>query len=164
MKKANWSVGDAVKILHHENPALYIHLHRTTVWKWKTKNKKCWSEKTLENVENRHALAGSGQASALTKYPELVTAIKTILNSLRASGFVVNVPIAHSIMIGLIHEKNPEALTPYFRCSECYVHSFLQAVMNWSIQVGTQAAHQQKLFWAQEDLRSPSPLRQPEAS
>ncbi|KAE9388862.1 hypothetical protein BT96DRAFT_1003805 [Gymnopus androsaceus JB14] len=25
-------------------------------------------------------------------------------------------------------------------------------------------AHQQKLFWAQEDLRSPGPLRQPEAS
>lgn len=141
MKKADWSAGDAAKILHCESPALYTYLHHATIWKWKAKDDKRWSEKALKNVETRHALVGSGQVGALTKYPELVVAaIKTVLNGLCTSGFIVNVLIARSIMIGLIHERNPEVLTPSFRCSERYVRSFLQAVMNWSIRVGTRAA------------------------
>ncbi|KAJ4463620.1 hypothetical protein C8R41DRAFT_927307 [Lentinula lateritia] len=93
MKKADWSAQDAVKALQRDNPTLYEHLHCGTVWKWKEKDARAWSEKTREKVKNHHALLGSGRAGALTKHPELVEEIKTTLSSLCTSGFVwENIP------------------------------------------------------------------------
>ncbi|GAW10512.1 DDE superfamily partial [Lentinula edodes] len=140
MKKADWSAQDAVKALQHDNPTLYKHLHRGTVWKWKEKDTRAWSEKTREKVKNHHALLGSGRAGALTKHPELVEEIKTTLSSLRISGFVVNVPIARSLMLGLIEQHAPLLITPSFTCSEYFVRDFLQSIMSWSLRVGTRAA------------------------
>ena len=41
------------------------------------------------------------------------------------------------------------------------IDCLLKLVPLWALD---SSQHQQKLFWAQKDLMSPSPLRQPEAS
>lgn len=89
---------------------------------------------------NRHALVGTGRVGALAKFPALVLEIKKSLQALRTAGLVVTVTIARSVMLSLIPQRNPEALTEHFRCTESYVCTFLQSIMDWTPRVGTQAA------------------------
>lgn len=60
MKKAEWSAGEAVKILQRERPELYSSLHRGTVWKWKEEGQNKWSHATEAKIQKRHALLASG--------------------------------------------------------------------------------------------------------
>ncbi|THU78946.1 hypothetical protein K435DRAFT_586887, partial [Dendrothele bispora CBS 962.96] len=140
MVRALWSPQGAVKILQRENHDLFQHLHRGTVNRWKTPQKHEWSEKTLQNVRRHHAILGSGRSGALAKFPELTDEIKTTLLNLRKSGMIVNVPIARSIMLGIIRSRYPHVLTPHFQCTEQYVRDFFQSIMNWSPRTGTRAS------------------------
>ncbi|THU80666.1 hypothetical protein K435DRAFT_600201, partial [Dendrothele bispora CBS 962.96] len=140
MVQADWQAGYAVKILQREHPVLFRHMHRGTIWRWKKKDERTWTERTLINVRNHGTLLGSGRAGALSKFPDLINEIKSTLLDLRKSGMVVNVPIARSIMLGIIQEKCPQALTPHFKCSESYVRDFFQAIMNWAPRAETRAA------------------------
>lgn len=58
--KVAWSPQALVNVLQRENPVMYRKLHQSTVTKWMDSSKKGWSEATVENVERRHALAGTG--------------------------------------------------------------------------------------------------------
>jgi hypothetical protein len=53
----------------------------------------------------------------LANYPDIVKEIKSQLQALRTSGLVVNVLIAHSIMLAIIKQQQPDLLTR-FKCSE----------------------------------------------
>ncbi|KAG6863222.1 hypothetical protein C0993_012433, partial [Termitomyces sp. T159_Od127] len=139
MQCHGWSTGDAAKALQRDQPELFKHLHRGTIFKWVAPSKREWSDQTKKHVENRHALAGSGRAGVLTKHPNLIQKIKTTLQDIRISQLPVGVPTARAIMIALIEENNAGLLNGHFRCSECFVHAFLQSVMNWSPWKATQA-------------------------
>ncbi|KAG6877107.1 hypothetical protein C0992_010825 [Termitomyces sp. T32_za158] len=138
--KHNWSPGDTVKALKRDNQELFEQLHRATVWKWLGESKREWSEQTMKNVGNRHALVGSGRVSALTKHPEIVRDIKKTLQDIRTAHLPVSVAVARSIMIAIIKEKNKHILSASFKCSEQFVRAFLQTVMYWSPRKATRAA------------------------
>ncbi|KAJ3745113.1 hypothetical protein DFH05DRAFT_1460002 [Lentinula detonsa] len=140
MRRAGWSSQGAVDILQRERPELYSSLHRGTIHRWKKEGENDWSERTWAKIMNRHALVASGRAGALTKFPDLISEIKSALEGLRTSGLVVNVQIARSIMLSLIQKNHPEILTSQFRCTESYVRTFFQSVMDWTPRVGTRAA------------------------
>jgi hypothetical protein len=53
----------------------------------------------------------------LANYPDIVKEIKSQLQALRTSGLAVNVLIAHSIMLAIIKQQQPDLLTR-FKCSE----------------------------------------------
>ncbi|THU77489.1 hypothetical protein K435DRAFT_877775 [Dendrothele bispora CBS 962.96] len=140
MIKADWSSEGAVKILQRDVPHLFKHIHRGTIYRWKVKGEREWKVKTLEKVKLHHAILGSGRTGALTKYPHITDEIKSTLLDLRRSGMIVNVPIARSIMLGIIKKRCPSLLNSEFQCSERYVRQFFQAVLNWSPRAGTRAA------------------------
>ena len=119
-KKGLWSPQAITTILQRDHPTLFKQLNRGTVYRWISPLGQSWSSKTLENVSNRHALAGSGQAGILTRYPRVVERAKGTLLGLRKSGVPVNVLIGRGIMLAIIQEENPELLSK-FTCSE--VHS-----------------------------------------
>ncbi|KAF9218369.1 hypothetical protein BS17DRAFT_873587 [Gyrodon lividus] len=52
------------------------------------------------------------------------------------SGLPINVVVACSIMLAVIHAQAPELLTK-FKCSEKFVRSFFDSVLNWTPQNGT---------------------------
>ena len=116
-KKAHWSPAGIVKMLNRDQPALFKHLNRGTVHRWLSKSGNGWSDQTLANVANRHALAGSGRVGVLTPYLEIVKEIKTKLTDLRATGVPVNVLVGQSIALAIIQNKKPELLRK-FTCSE----------------------------------------------
>ncbi|KAF9069551.1 hypothetical protein BDP27DRAFT_1517108 [Rhodocollybia butyracea] len=124
MKRAGWSSAGAVKILQLERPEFYSKIYRGTIHKWKKEGENDWSEETKAKIMNRHALIGTGRAGALAKFPALVTEIKTALQDLRTAGLVVNITIARLIILGLIQEHYPEALTRHFCCTKTYVRIF----------------------------------------
>ncbi|KAK6997237.1 hypothetical protein R3P38DRAFT_3624476 [Favolaschia claudopus] len=129
VRRQNWSAGDAVKDLHRSHPQLFnaagSTLHRATLWKWIVAGERRFTEAALRNVVNRRSLGGSGRVGVLAKYPEVVKEITTTLPGLRASGCVVNVPIARSLMLAIINKRNPAILAgARFACSEKFVRSF----------------------------------------
>ncbi|KAJ3966365.1 hypothetical protein EV361DRAFT_973635 [Lentinula raphanica] len=133
MRRADWSPEACVRILHRDHPQLYSHLHRGTVWKWKKPNERAWSEKTVEKVQKRHALLGSGRAGVLTKFPDLVEKIKETLLGLRTSGLLVNTTIGRSLMLNLIRTHHPEVLTPKFQF--CPLHRCLSSPHKRTFQI-----------------------------
>jgi hypothetical protein len=72
-----WSPTQLVRILQRQSP-MYAGLNRGTVSKWG----RSWSAKTLQNVERRHQLAGTGRVGVLSPYPALVESIKTKLTEI----------------------------------------------------------------------------------
>jgi hypothetical protein len=124
-RKFDWSPQAIAKGLSRNHPALFSHLSKGTVHKWISKDsKRQWSKATLENVERRHALAGSGQAGVLAKHPNVISEIKEKLQGLRKSGLTVNVIIGRAIMLAVINDRVPELLTS-FKCSEVGVRLVL---------------------------------------
>ncbi|KAF8911440.1 hypothetical protein CPB84DRAFT_1671620, partial [Gymnopilus junonius] len=81
----------------------------------------------------------TGRTGVLAKHPDIVDEIKKTLKDLRTSGFIVNVPLGHSIMLGVIRKHDASLLTN-FKCSERYVHSFFESSMKWSPRTATRAA------------------------
>ncbi|KAK6980814.1 hypothetical protein R3P38DRAFT_2808824 [Favolaschia claudopus] len=145
VRRQNWSAGDAVKDLHRSHPQLFnaagSTLHRATLWKWIVAGERRFTEAALRNVVNRRSLGGSGRVGVLAKYPEVVKEITTTLRGLRASGCVVNVPIARSLMLAIINKRNPAILAgARFACSEKFVRSFLESILDWSSRKATRAA------------------------
>ncbi|KAF9471568.1 hypothetical protein BDN70DRAFT_819834, partial [Pholiota conissans] len=135
-----WSPHYIVATLQGQYPALFAGLHRGTVAKWLSKNnRRRWSTATLQNVERRHALAGSGRAGILTQHPELIGEIKTRLQDLRNSGVWINRLLGRSVVLSVVQLKKPELLQK-FKCSEQYIGQFMESIMDWSIRRGTQAA------------------------
>ena len=141
-KKANWSSHHIVNILQREQPRLFKNLHRGTVYRWLSKTGKGWSDRTLKNVANRHALAGSGRVGILAPYPEIVEEIKTKLMSLRTSGVPINVLVARSIAIAIIQDKKPELLSK-FTCSEV---SNLNAIALYTVLLTMNAEIHLRIF------------------
>jgi hypothetical protein len=76
---------------------------------------------TKKNVQHQHAIAGAGQRGILANYPDIVKEIKSQLQALRTSGLVVNILIAHSIMLAIIKQQQPDLLTR-FKCSKVLFH------------------------------------------
>lgn len=105
-----------------------------------SRERKGWSDKTLENVRWFHALAGSGRSGILAKYPAVTAEIVKTFRDLRTSGIVVNVPLGRSIMLTIIEEMAPQVLNDKFRCSEAFVRTFFESVMVWSPRKATRAA------------------------
>ncbi|KAF9218158.1 hypothetical protein BS17DRAFT_687479, partial [Gyrodon lividus] len=58
------------------------------------------------------------------------------LKSLCQSGLPINVVVARYIMLAIIHAQAPELLTK-FKCSEKFVRSFFDSVLNWTPRKGT---------------------------
>ncbi|KAI0689287.1 hypothetical protein BC835DRAFT_1308424 [Cytidiella melzeri] len=140
MRRGDWSPAAAARILQREHEKLFKSITRATVWKWKAKGLNKWSDRTTENLKRRHALAGTGRAGILAKHPEVVTEVSTTLRNLRISGIPINVCITRSIMLAVINKRQPEILSPRFQCSEKYVRTFLQSVMNYTPRQATRAA------------------------
>jgi hypothetical protein len=103
------------------------------------KGEKRFTEAALRNVLNRRTLIGSGRVGVLAKYPEVSAEIVETLRGLRTAGCVVNVPIARSLMIAIIQKRNP-AILHNFKCSEKFVRSFLESVLDWTSRKATRAA------------------------
>ncbi|KAJ6448111.1 hypothetical protein C8R45DRAFT_1115497 [Mycena sanguinolenta] len=141
--KRNWSAGDAIKGLQRSHPQLFAApgsiLHRATLWKWIVKGEKRFTDDALKNVVNRKTIGGSGRVGVLAKYPEVSNEIVTTLRGLRTAGCVVNVPIARSLMLAIIQKRNPGILDG-FKCSDKFVQSFLESVLDWSSRKATRAA------------------------
>ncbi|KAJ6450731.1 hypothetical protein C8R47DRAFT_1084330 [Mycena vitilis] len=139
----DWSAGAAVKDLHRSHPQLFdargSTLHRGTLWKWLVKGEQKFTDHVLKNVLNRRTLIGSGRVGVLAAYPEVSEEIVRTLRGLRTAGCVVNIPIARSLMIALIRKHNP-AILDTFKCSEKFVRSFLESVLDWSSRKATRAA------------------------
>ncbi|KAJ7808001.1 hypothetical protein B0H13DRAFT_1928673 [Mycena leptocephala] len=81
----------------------------------------------------------NGCIGVLARYPEVLNEIVTTLRGLRTAGYVVNVPIACSFMIAIIQKHNPIIFND-FKCSEKFVRSFLESVLDWSLRKATWAA------------------------
>ncbi|KAJ6513471.1 hypothetical protein C8R45DRAFT_1050224 [Mycena sanguinolenta] len=90
-------------------------LHRATLWKW-----------IEEGEKSRRTLIGSGRVGVLARHPEVSEEIVTTLRGLRTAGCVVN-------------KRNPAILNA-FKCSEKFVRSFLESVLDWSSRKATRAA------------------------
>lgn len=116
-RKANFSAFFIVKLLQRDHPELFKRLYPGTVQNWLSKHGKRWSTKTLQNVERRHALSGSGRVGILSPHPELVSEIKEKLVAIRKSGIAIGRLLARSVMLAIIKERNPELLEK-FQCSE----------------------------------------------
>lgn len=113
-----WSPQSIVNRLSLDHPRLFRDLNRGTVYKWIDKDtKRDWSAKTKQNVERRHALAGSGQTGILAGYPEIVEEIVKQLKGLRTASLPINVVIVRGIMLAVIEDKQPDLLLK-FKCSE----------------------------------------------
>ncbi|KXN80633.1 hypothetical protein AN958_09263 [Leucoagaricus sp. SymC.cos] len=128
-----------VKALKRESPTLYKQLHKATVHKWKQRGEKRWSDRRIKNIKDRHSLAGTGRTGILTNHPEIVEKIKATLISYRASAIPVNVSIRRATIIGIISKMAPELLQT-FKCSENYIRSFFESVMNWTPRKATRTA------------------------
>lgn len=143
LRRRNWSAGEAVKDLHRLHPQLFnapnSTLHRGTLWKWIVAGEKHFTDAVLRSVVTRRTLVGSGRVGVLAKYPQLVEKIVTTLRDLRTSGCVVNVPIARSLMLAIITDHDPEILHG-FKCSEKFVRSFLESILDWTSRKATRAA------------------------
>jgi hypothetical protein len=75
----------------------------------------------------------------LAKYPEVSDEIFKTLRGLRTAGCVVNIPIARSFMIVIIQKCSP-AILNNFKCSEKFVQSFLESMLDRSSRKVTRAA------------------------
>ncbi|KAF7793930.1 hypothetical protein EIP86_005052 [Pleurotus ostreatoroseus] len=140
MPRVGWSTAMLVKVLQREQPELYSRLNKGTVHHWiSTHNRKRWSKSTLRKVKNRAALAASGRVGILAKYPAIVDEVKSKLLALRTSGVSTNRLIGRSIFIAVIKQRAPQLLET-FKCSEQYIGTFYQSVLNWSLRKGTRAA------------------------
>ncbi|KIK74376.1 hypothetical protein PAXRUDRAFT_19942 [Paxillus rubicundulus Ve08.2h10] len=129
-----------INALQKQQPKLFSHLHKGTISKWidKTKQRQ-WSVVTLINIQNGHTLAGSGQSGILCHYPQVKEEIVEKLKSLRTSGVPINVIVARSIMLAVIQNRAPDLLAT-FKCSEKFVQSFFDSILNWSPRKGTRTA------------------------
>lgn len=152
-----WSPTHIARTLQRNMPRLFSNLYKGTVEKWLSKHhRQRWSKRTLKNVENHSALAGTGRVGVLTPYPEIVEEIKSKLIGLRTSGVCVNRLVGRSIMLAVIQKCKPELLET-FKVSEVvainyvqssnnnstsqwYVGSFFASVLNWTERKGTRAA------------------------
>ncbi|KAG1811120.1 uncharacterized protein BJ212DRAFT_1483790 [Suillus subaureus] len=135
--KFDWSPQAITKGLEREHPALFLHLNKGTVQKWIDKgSKQQWSEVILENVQHCHALAGLGQSGVLAKHLNVVKEIMEKLQALCKSGLVVNVIIGRAIMLAVINNQALDLLT-LFKCSESFVRSFFESVLDWTPHKGT---------------------------
>ena len=105
--------------LKQDQPQLFSCLYKGTVSKWINKTKRQWSQATLDNIKNGHTLSGSGHSGILGGYPAIRDNIIERLKSLCQSGLPINVVIARSIMLAVIHAQALELLTK-FKCSEVY--------------------------------------------
>ena len=121
-KVHDWSPQAMINTLQKEQPKLFSRLHKGTISKWVDKTKRQWSAATLVNIQNGHTLAGSGQSGILCQYPQVKEEIVEKLKSLRASGILINVVVARSIMLAVIQNRAPDLLAT-FKCSE--VSSFI---------------------------------------
>ncbi|KAJ3514067.1 hypothetical protein NLJ89_g2589 [Agrocybe chaxingu] len=141
MRKADWSAAGAELILKRDYPLLFKSINRGTIWKWVLRDSpRSWSPQTLSNVTNHHSLTATGRTGVLGKHMDIVDEIKKTLKDLRVSGIPVHVPLARSIMLAIIEEKQPSILNKHFQCSELFVRSFFQSVMNWTPRMATRAA------------------------
>ncbi|KAG1802170.1 uncharacterized protein HD556DRAFT_1304341 [Suillus plorans] len=139
--KVGWSAQTIASRLAQDQPSLFSHLNKGTVQKWLDKEtKRGWSPVTIQNVKRRHALAGSGQTGVLAKYPAVMKEITDTLRGLRTSGVPVSVVVARSIMLAVIEKHEPGLLLTEFKCSEKFVWSFFESVLDWSPRKGTRAA------------------------
>ncbi|KAF8183293.1 hypothetical protein K438DRAFT_1599764, partial [Mycena galopus ATCC 62051] len=110
-----------------------------TLWKWIEKGKKRFTDATLRSVLSRQTLISSGHIGVLAQYPDVSEKIVMTLQGVRTAGCVVNVPIAHSLMIVIIQKHNPAILNA-FKCSEKLLQSlFLKSVLDWSSRKATRA-------------------------
>jgi hypothetical protein len=117
-RKTHWSPTEIEKHLKRLYPKLYNTIRKSTISKWIDKEtKRGWSAATKKNIKCRHPLAGSGQQGMLAKHPDVVKEIKKQLQGLCASGLVVNVLIARSIMLAIIKHRAPDLLVK-FKCLE----------------------------------------------
>ncbi|KAJ6522817.1 hypothetical protein DFH09DRAFT_809744, partial [Mycena vulgaris] len=130
--------------LRQSHPQLFdapgSRIHRATLWKWIVPGEKRFTDAALRNVQNRRTLAGSGRVGVLAKHPEVIAEIVKTLWGLRTSGCVVNIPIARSLMLAIITARNPIILADCFKCSEKFVRSFLESILDWSSRKATRAA------------------------
>ncbi|KAJ7035961.1 hypothetical protein C8F04DRAFT_1181741 [Mycena alexandri] len=133
----------AVADLQRSHPHLFNasgnRLHRGTIWKWIVPGERCFTDAALKSISNRRSLVGTGRVGILAPYPDLVANIVTTLEGIRASGCVVNVPIACSVMIALIKNARPELLDK-FKCSEKFVRAFLESKLDWTMCKATRTA------------------------
>ncbi|KAJ6493122.1 hypothetical protein C8R45DRAFT_1095639 [Mycena sanguinolenta] len=140
--RSGWSAAQAIN-LQRSHPQLFAApgstLHHATLWKWIEKGEKRFTDATLRSVLSRRTLISSGHVGVLARYPEVSEEIVTTLRGLRTAGCVVNVPIARSLMIGIIQKRNPAILNA-FKCSEKFVRSFIESVLDWSSRKATRAA------------------------
>lgn len=136
--KNQFSSTAIVKFLKNTNPTLYSSLEKGTVHRWIRKDKKGWTDKTIQNVKNRSSLHGSGRVGYLTPHPTLVEEIKKELQGIRSSGIEVTRILGRSVMIAIIEKRQPDLLKS-FKVSETFVGQFFDSVMKWSIRSGTQA-------------------------
>lgn len=143
IRRRDWSLPHAVADLRRSHPHLFdaenSRLHKGTVWKWIVPNERRFTEATLQKISTRRSLVGTGRVGILAPHPEIFTSIVETLQGLRASGCVVNAPIARAFMIAIITEARPELLTK-FKCSEKFVRAFLESELDWTMRKATRAA------------------------
>ncbi|KIK91620.1 hypothetical protein PAXRUDRAFT_149113 [Paxillus rubicundulus Ve08.2h10] len=113
--------------LKRDQPQLFSRLYKGAIAKWIDKTEWQWSQATLNNVKNGHTLSGSGQSGVLACFPTIQDNIIERLKSLHQSGLPINVVVARSIMLAVIHAQAPELLTK-FKCSEVSTFS-----VHWSV-------------------------------
>jgi hypothetical protein len=117
--RVGYSARAIVKYLQSKLPQLFGGLQPGVVQRWIADGSHDWSARTKERVCAEGRLAGSGRVGALQKYPEVVKAATERMRKLRTSGVVVNVVVAHAILLSLIETKAPKILlSSRFRCSE----------------------------------------------
>ncbi|KAJ7577704.1 hypothetical protein C8J56DRAFT_729350, partial [Mycena floridula] len=132
-------------------PETFGGLNRSTVQEWidYSGERAKWKSTVMEKVDqgNDPGHTKGGRRGILSRYPEVVTAIKARLQSLRDEHAPITVVTARGVMLATIMEMAPEILEFTFKdgskfaASDSYVRAWLHDALTWSPRKGTRVAH-----------------------
>ena len=81
--------------------------------------------------------------------------IRHALETNRAAGLAVSIPMIRPLVLGYVHTMAPELLTEHqFKCSIGFLRNYLETELRWSWRVATKAAQKLPTNWEQscEDM------------
>lgn len=85
-------------------------------------------------VELGKQIVGSGRTGVMAPYPKIVENVKETLHGFRDAGAVVNLQIAHAVLVSEVMTQQPRLLINLksrFKAAEAYGRDFLGSIMDW---------------------------------
>ena len=109
-RRTTLSMSDSATDLDSPETTRQVMTYLGTVQACLSKHERRWVTRKMKNVERRGALAGTGRAGFVAKYPTIVDKVKAQLIGLRASGISVSRVLGRAIFIAVIEEHYPRFL------------------------------------------------------